>query len=510
MKRLLLGALGALLSVSFALPALANGRFPRAQRLIEHPNDSNKLVLTATYGLLQTSDRGSTWHHICESSFAFVSGEDLDAVVEVAADGAILASALRSLNRSAEPGCHFRSVLGGNELQSVPDLSLEKNDRNRGVAVLSTVGSAVGSVPENLLYETSDAGSNWTRLGVALPTDTLRVVHSVDVAPSAPNRIYVTGTDPQGRAQLLRSNDRGANYTAFEIPTDVSLGEFPYIGAVDPTNPDVLYVRTDKWAPNLDGVDEGADRLLYSSNGGETWQEAYSAAAKLLGFALSPDGSTLLIGYGDPVEGARFVEPEAVGLYKSATTSGSFDFEKILDGSVTCLTWTATGVYVCTSQQERQFELGFVQAPNFTLATPTPLTPLFRLTDVSGPLECPACTTGSTCGEDWQSVCSVFSACTDGGGATGGQPAGECPDGGIEPDGGGGASAGGADAAAGSAGTSTGGTGNAATNASGDDDSGCGCRTPGSDGDARGAAPLAGLVLAVWFAARRRARARAR
>ena len=66
-------AFSTLLALStFAAIGRANGRFPRAQRLIEHPDDPAKLVLTGTYGMFVTRDRGITWHHVCESSFAHV------------------------------------------------------------------------------------------------------------------------------------------------------------------------------------------------------------------------------------------------------------------------------------------------------------------------------------------------------------------------------------------------------------------------------------------------------
>src|SRR5688500_14702557 len=46
--------------------AFANGRFPRAQRLTEVQGDTNTLLLSATYGILLTTDRGGTWG-ICVS-----------------------------------------------------------------------------------------------------------------------------------------------------------------------------------------------------------------------------------------------------------------------------------------------------------------------------------------------------------------------------------------------------------------------------------------------------------
>ena len=496
------GSFAALCVITLAPQAArANGRFPRAQRLIEHPSDPNKLLVTATYGLITTRDRGQNWYHTCESSYAFVAGEELDAVVDMASDGATIASAFRTLNRSDESGCHFAPVLGSQANHSVPDFSLERSDRNRGIAVLTT---AQESGNENQLFETTNGGADWTELGAPIAADRIRIVLSLDTAPANSNRIYVTGIDSQGRSQLLRSDDRGENWTPFEMPTDASLGEFAYIGAVDPTNPDVLYARTDLWAPNDDGVDEGRDRLLYSNNAGETWQEVFVVGAKMFGLALSPDGSTLLLGYGDPAD-SRSVDPDVLGIYKSSTAGGSFSFDKIFDGSTTCLSWTATGVYVCVSQQDKGFEVGFAASADFTLATANPLTQLMRLTDVRGSLECPDCTTGAACGSEWESVCDVFSACSDGGAIAGGAgPISECPDGGLPMDGGGATSGAGGISGAGG----VGGSDNGSPDTGGSADSGCGCRAPKSNAALTWRWLAAAAAAGGWLYARRRGRRR--
>jgi hypothetical protein len=329
----------------------------------------------------------------------------------------------------------------------------------------------------------------------------------------------MTGTTPLGQSVIFRSTDRAATWSSFPLPTDGTLGEFAYIAAVDPANPDILYVRTDLWKPNDDGVDEAADRLLYSNDGGENWRDVHSAGGKLFGFALSPDGGTVLIGYGDPVEGARVVNGDALGLYKSSTAGGTFGFTKILEGSVGCAAWTGTGVYVCTSQLNQPFELGFVASPDFDLGNSDPLEPLFQLTDITGPFACPACTSGAICESDWQYDCSTFSACTDGGGSAGAPPSGDCPDaaggsggsatGGAGASGGsGGAGAsGGAPGSGGSSATGSGGSGTAAggSGSGGSDD--CGCRTPGSSEKPERLGLLGLCALAgAWFARRTLAR----
>jgi hypothetical protein len=104
--------------------------------------------------------------------------------------------------------------------------------------------------------------------------------------------------------------------------------------------------------------------------------------------------------------------PGPLGIFKSATDA--FAFTPIFPGHVGCLAWTRQGVYVCASQHFDKFELGFSPEANFT-ADAGCVTPLLRLSEVKGPLACPAGTSGTACVVNWQAVCGVIGACADAG-----------------------------------------------------------------------------------------------
>ena len=70
-----------------------------------------------------------------------------------------------------------------------------------------------------------------------------------------------------------------------------------------------------KRVPVDSAEDLANDALLYSSDGGATWKELLRQNAKLLGFALSPDGTAILAGYGDPVESGYYVDSTVTGAY---------------------------------------------------------------------------------------------------------------------------------------------------------------------------------------------------
>jgi MYXO-CTERM domain-containing protein len=384
--------------VGLARPAAANGRFPRAERLIEDAQDPNHLVLAATYGLVVTADRGKSWFHVCEGAFA-EPGQQTDPVVALMPDGGLLTSIFRSFSRSTDGGCDFQRRLGGDPSQAVPDFTIDGD--GKVVAMLVSGASTLQ------LQESSDGGQQFHPLGSLLP-DSLRVVATVDVAPSDPSRVYVSGFGLNSVGVLLRSDDRGKSFTTLPLPTNAASDEVPFIAAVDPQDPDVLYVRTDVWIyDESSGVATAGDALLYSDDGGEHFTELLRKSGKLLGFALSPDNKELLVGYGDPVEGGgRNTEPDALGIYQAPV--GSSDFVKVASNPVSCLTWTALGIYACTGQAQLGFTLGLAQPDSLKAQGTSAFSPLLSLKDVKGPLSCTACASGARCADFWQASCEAW------------------------------------------------------------------------------------------------------
>ena len=153
-------------------------------------------------------------------------------------------------------------------------------------------------------------------------------------------------------------------------------------------------------------------RCSIRTTGARPGPSSFAISAKMLGFALSPDGRTLLIGYGDPFAGGTTSVPGTLGVFKSATDT--FAFTPIFGAHVGCLSWTKQGVYVCASQHFDQFELAFSPDADFSSDAGC-LSPLLRLPEVRGPLACPSDTAGFACSLYWQAVCGALGACTDAG-----------------------------------------------------------------------------------------------
>lgn len=397
------------LATSLALgpQAWGNGRFPRAERLIEHPNDPNQLVLGGTYGLLVTKDRGQNWHFVCEASFAHSSSYGGDSLLDFVGDGSLLASVERSINVSSDQACDWIPTL------SEPDTTII--DHTVAKSNLSTVVAAVTLThpgnSSNTLRESVDSGRTWTAFGSPLP---IEILLSIDIDPNDPRRLYATGLNGN-EGRFLNSVDHGTTWTSHPIPGTDSKA-VPYLAAVLPTDSNKIFVRTS--GPRQ--VVEIGDALLYSNDGGTTWQEIHRSYAQMLGFALSPDASRVLIGYGDTGPGFASL-PGPLGVFESSTAQ--FSFNRIYGGPVNCISWTATGIYLCSNEALNGFELAFARDSDLH-AVGGCFVPILHRNEVRGPLDCAPGTSGTKCDADWPTSCQTLDACP---GDAGSHPAGCVP-----------------------------------------------------------------------------------
>jgi MYXO-CTERM domain-containing protein len=367
MELALAGRRAALLGAALAYlaaPAVAsaNGRFPAAGQIALDPAAPDTLLVRATYGLLLTRDHGKEWSWICEDAVGFGGSED--PMLSFAADGSILAGTFEGLGVSQDTGCDWGFVGGDLSGFHGIDLAMEKGDPSKGVLLVSNDAGLTQ------LWETGNNGATWTQAGVDLPSSFVGL--TVETAPSDRSRVYASGRlgppdYPAHPGLIERSDDRGATWQPLFIPgsDDTNL---PYISAVDPNDPDVLYVR-------LDG--NPTDQLVVSKDGGKTWKKVFETkipalgdTANLLGFALSPDGS--MVALGGPKD----------GLWTAPAST--LAFTRVSTMSALCLTWSPDGLYGCADELADAFTAGISTDQGKTW------TPLLHLAGVCGPLACGA------------------------------------------------------------------------------------------------------------------------
>ncbi len=515
--------------VGLAGTASANGRFPRAQRVFEMPGRPDKLVIQATYGLLFTEDRGKNWSYVCDAAFAFQNPFASDGVVALTADGSLLVGVQKSVTRSTDWGCDFKQVLVPTGTTSVDDFASMPSRPDELVALTTTFDAGNFIVR---LQESMDGGLTWKEIGSRLPAS---LVYTIDVDPTNANHLYVTGSKLSADANepelFLTSNDRGTTWEIGTVP-GTNVDASPWIAAVHPRDGNKIFVRTDSWKTSASGQRVAGDALLYSDNGGKTWTELLRLGgsdpevpgAKLLGFALSPDGNTALVGYGDIVDAVLVVDPDKkyMGLYKSSS-DGRYSFGSdapaaatpLFKMPTTCLGWTSQGAYACFAPQDQSQYMAFSADASFAAGSTTTL---MKASEVQG--QSCACKGRAVSECTWSVDCAALGACRDSGAGAGGMCGGSGGAAGAGGAGGAGGSAGGAgaidsgaggstggtagtaDASAGTGGTAGGSAGAGGTSNSGD---GCGCRVPdASRSDYRGGAAAALLLVGRLFRKRRR------
>src|SRR5689334_24730130 len=96
--------------------ALANGRFPRAQRLLEEPGHPERLTIAATYGLLVTGDRGKNWSYVCDPAFTFQPMFATDVVASLTVNGWLLLGVHDAIAMSRDRGCDFSKTFEPTEV----------------------------------------------------------------------------------------------------------------------------------------------------------------------------------------------------------------------------------------------------------------------------------------------------------------------------------------------------------------------------------------------------------
>ena len=253
--------------------ALANGRYPTARFMTFGPGDSSPVIgLQTTFGYVFSSDAGKTWQLRCEEAIGFDSTEVWDPPLVLTGTRAIAGLPL-GLSVAGTSYCGFDRAASVPE-EPIVDLASD-TEGQKIVVALGPIGA-----PNGVML--SDDGGTTFRKGWSL-ADFL--ILTVDFAPTRTQRLYASGIVNGNIGALFRSDDGGATFV--EASRAFGPQAFVFISAVDPQNPDVLYVRVDLPTGTV---------LSRSDDGGATFRELKRTPNRMTGFAISRDGKTLWIG----------------------------------------------------------------------------------------------------------------------------------------------------------------------------------------------------------------------
>jgi hypothetical protein len=263
-------------------------------------------------GLYRSSDDGATWTLVGLEGSSTIGAirfnpDDPDTMY-VASGGSLFApGGIRGLYKSTDYGATFERVLAGlNDFTGATDIAMDPTDpdklfvpmwdHHREWLCRCYTGPGTG------IYLTTDGGTTWTRLendritsftpgdtigftSTDNDTTTAQARMSVSIAPSDPNRVYVTtgnwnqvangaGQTQRGFRGYYRSDDGGATFQTM-TPANAG-GDTVWTSKtwIDPVNPDRLFIA---------GVS-----LRGSSDGGATWSNINTLHADHHAMAWDP------------------------------------------------------------------------------------------------------------------------------------------------------------------------------------------------------------------------------
>lgn len=337
--------------------ARANGRFPQAQAILTVPGRDDQLVfLRSTFGVLVSHDGGKVWQWICERALGYEG--TWDPPVAVTRDGRLWVGLERGLTSTVD-GCEIATAkeLDGEQIK---DLTTD----TKGETLWAVTGAPD---KRGAVWRRAFATGAWERVG-ELPEG----IHpmTIEVAPSRPSRVYVTG-QPWGkiRGGLLRSDDGGKTWSGGS--NDLAHEGPFFIAAIDTNDANRVILR------HL----HTTGSTVLSTTDGKTFKELLSMNSAMFGFTRTADGTTYYAGSG-------LVED---GIFRS--TDRGEHFERMSNHGVLCLHMATTGLlFVC----ENPFALG---GPSVGVSRDQAktVTAIAKFTETRGPV---------ACGDGGASVCS--------------------------------------------------------------------------------------------------------
>src|SRR5438034_6691714 len=240
-------------------------------------------------GVYKSTDSGSTWTHLGLGDTQHIGKIAIDPknsdVVFVAAIGHLYAAnAERGVFRSRDGGRTWQKVLYKDENIGAVEVVIDPTDSRVVYAGLWNTRRppwftyAPTNGPGGGIYKSTDGGSTWQQLTAGLPPAGIGRT-GIAVAPSNPRRVYAVvdclvpdpkapppapqapgrpSPPPPGQGGVFRSDDAGATWLRVSA-VQALWGRGWYFEkiAVDPKNPDIVYV------PNV--------AVNRSRDGGATW-----------------------------------------------------------------------------------------------------------------------------------------------------------------------------------------------------------------------------------------------
>ena len=322
-------------------------------------------------GIYKSTDAGKTWTHLGlrdaqQITAILVDPKDANRVFVAAEGHPYGPNTERGVFRSNDGGQSFQKVLYKDENTGAADLAFDSKNPQTVYAVLWAARVAPWEVRSggsiyiagSGLFKSTDGGDTWRPLTKGLPTaaDELGRM-GIAVAPSQPNRIYVSAEAKRGVAGIYRSDDAGESWQHVNDDRRIG-GRGPgAMGiAVAPDNPDEIYVaNTTTWK----STDGGKTFVGFKgAPGGDDYQRIWISTENPQIIALSADqgaeisvnrGATWSSWYNQPTAQFYHVTTDnrfPYWVYGAQQESGSAGTLSRSDyGEITFREWHPVGVF---------------------------------------------------------------------------------------------------------------------------------------------------------------------
>jgi photosystem II stability/assembly factor-like uncharacterized protein len=295
--RTFFGAVVVALAVALPATSRGNGAFPDTSAILVPANQPQTIMLGTNFGLVATTDGGTTWRWACEHDES-VNGSMYQ--MAPAPSPRLFTLGAAGLAFSDDLGCAWKVAPGQDETLAY-DYFPDPTDPQR-VLVIAVVVS--GGAIQTVLIESPDGGASFgARLFTAPDGYNLT---SIEVARSDPRILFLTVTKSDGteHTRFARSADRGKTWTMRD-PGEVNGHADLKIASIEPDDPQRLFLRV---------ISSTLDGLALSEDGGTSVHMVLEAPGTLQGFIRLHDGSLL----------ASVVDDTTAHLYRSRDHGRTF------------------------------------------------------------------------------------------------------------------------------------------------------------------------------------------
>lgn len=296
-------ALGAVIGVvSGVVPgesrARADGAFPDAQSVLLPRDRPQQIILATNFGLVSSVDDGKTWAYSCESD-ATVGGSRY--AVGPPSSGGVSGDRLFAVSTpppgaplSIDGACTWAqgggAIAAAANPTNVTDVFPDPSNPARVFLLASPQDppGAPGSV-----YRSFDGGATYEGPIFTPPAEAMAAMTGVEVSASSGKTVYATWYERVGfHPHLARSADGGDTWTDLSIEGALGPSK-PYLAAVDPADPQVVFLRLISAA----GVADQHEALAVTHDGGVTWTVPVTLpGGSLQALVRRQDGTTVALG----------------------------------------------------------------------------------------------------------------------------------------------------------------------------------------------------------------------